>query len=85
MASKFPLGYLSNMEINYLYGMDFPSQLKLLPTYELRSKLSHIPTLIDFDMDENYVQPINPKYFDISDFSKLNITSTDKHFFHFSC
>ena len=60
--------------------MDFPSQLKLLPTYELRSKLSHIPTLDDFDMDENYVQSINSKSFDISDFSKLNITSIDKHF-----
>ena len=29
---------------------------------------------------ENCVQSINSKYFDISDFSKLNITSTDKHF-----
>ena len=80
MASKFPSGYLSTMEINDLYGLDFPSQLKLLPSYELRSKLSHVPTLDDFDMDENYVQSINSKYFDISDFSKLNITSTDKHF-----
>ena len=47
MASKFPLGYLSNMEINDLHGLDFPSQL---PTYELRLKLSHIPNLDDFDI-----------------------------------
>ena len=58
MPSKFPLGYLSNMEINDLHDLDFPSQSNLLPTYELRSKLSHIPTLDDFDMDENYVQSI---------------------------
>ena len=59
MTSKFPLGYLSNMETNDMHGLDFPSQLKLLPTYELRAKLSHIPTLHDFDMDENYAQSIN--------------------------
>ena len=87
IASKFPLGYLSNMKVNYLYGLDFPSQLKLLPTYELQStKLSHIPTLADFDMEQNYVQSMNSKYFDIPDFSQHDITSTDKHFsiFHVS-
>ena len=59
MASKFPLGSLSNMEINDLHGLDFPSQSKLLPIYELRSKLAHSPTLDNFDMDENYVQSIH--------------------------
>ena len=47
------------MEVNDLYGLDFPSQLQLLPSYELRSKLSHIPTLDDFDIDENYVQLVS--------------------------
>ena len=75
MASKFPFGYLSKIELHDLYGLDLPSQLKLLPSYELRSKLSHIPNLDNFDMDENDVQLlIGSKYFDISDFSKSNFS-----------
>ena len=44
------------------------------PFNELRSKLSHIPNLDNFDMDENDVQSISSKYFDISDFSKSNFS-----------
>ena len=36
MASKFPFVYLSKMELNDIYGLDFPSQLQLLPSYEQR-------------------------------------------------
>ena len=44
------------MELNDLYGLYFPSQLQLLLSYEIRSELSHISTLDDFDIDENYEQ-----------------------------
>ena len=58
MASKFPFSHLSKIELSDLCGLDFPSQLQLLPNYELRSKLSQIPTLDNFDLDENYLQSI---------------------------
>ena len=80
MAFKFPFSHLSKIELNDLYGLDFPSQLQLLPNYELRSKISHIPTLDNFDLDENYVQSINPNDFDILDLQKLNDTVSRKHF-----
>ena len=48
MGSKFPFGYLSEIELHDLYGLNFPSQLQLLPSYELRSKLSHISILDNF-------------------------------------
>ena len=67
------------MELNDLYGLDFPSQPQLLPSYELRSKLSHIPTLNNFDIDENYVQSISSKYYDISELSKFH-SSKNKNF-----
>ena len=35
MAAKFPFTHSTNMELNDLYGLDFPSQLQLLPSYEL--------------------------------------------------
>ena len=74
MASRFPFGYLSKIELHDLYGLDFPSQLQLLPSYVLRSKPSHIPTLDNFDIDESDVQSISSKYFEISDFSKSNFS-----------
>ena len=80
MASKFPFGDLSKIELNDLYGLDFPSQLQLLPNYEHRSKLSHVPTLDKFDLDENYVQSINSKYFDIPEIAKLSTALSGKSF-----
>ena len=71
LASKFSFGYLSKLELNDLFGIDLPSQLELLPSYELRPKPSQIPNLNDFDIEENYVQTINLKYYDLHDFNNL--------------
>ena len=60
------------MELLDLNGTDLPSQLSLLPSYDIRSKLQTIPTLNDFDIDENYLQAIDSKYYDITDFMSLN-------------
>ena len=50
-----------------------PSQLSLLVPYETHSKLTKLPNLGDFDLDENLVHIINSKYYvtqDISDLSR---------------
>ena len=70
MAIKFPFGYLAEMELSDLHHLDLPSQLQLLPSHELRSKLSHIPSLDNFDLDENYIQTINSEYVDLPNFAK---------------
>ena len=59
------------MELNDFNGLDVPSQLKLLPSYELRSKLSRIPNLDDFDIEENHIRAVNSNYYDLRDFIKL--------------
>ena len=74
IASKFPFGYLSLIELNKLYGVDLPSQLELLSSYKIRSKLSKLPNLDDYDTDENYIQAINSKYMDQLNFNKLTST-----------
>ena len=79
LSAKFPFGLLTKMELYDLYGVDLPSQVKLLPSYELRSKLSQIPSLDNFDIDENYLQTISSNYFDITDFSNT-FSSLIKHF-----
>ena len=87
-----PFGYLSSMEFNDFNGLDLPSQLKLLPSYELRSKLSRLPNLDDFDVEENHIRAVNSNYYDLHDFIELtnslkkclslfhvNIRSLSKH------
>ena len=74
MASKFPFGYLSKIELNELYGIDLPSQLELLPSFEIRSKLPQISNLDNYDIDENFIQSINSKYMDQLAFNKLTST-----------
>ena len=69
LTVKFPFGLLTKMELYDLYGVDLPSQVKLLPSYELHSQLSQIPSLDNFDIDENYVQTISSNHFDIAGFS----------------
>ena len=74
MASKFPFGYLSKIELSELYGVDLPSQLEFLPSFEIRSKLSQIPYLDDYDIDETFVQSINSKSMDQLAFNRLTST-----------
>ena len=76
MASKFPFGYLSKIELNELYGVDLPSQLELLPSFEIRSKVSQIPNLDDYDINENFVQSINSKYMYMDQLAFNKLTST---------
>ena len=75
-AEIFPSGYSSSSELLDLFGIDLPSQLALLPTFETRSKLSNLPDLNDFDMDENLIHTIDSvyhsEYYEIPEFSKLN-------------
>ena len=73
--------HLSKMELNALYDLDIPSQLKLLPSYELRSKLTYIPSLENFDLYENYVQAI---YYDSPEFYELYSFLSGKTFSYMS-
>ena len=74
IASNFPFGCLSIIDLNELYGVDLPSQLELLPSYKIRSNLSKLSNLDDYDIDENYIQAINSKYMDQLNFNKLSST-----------
>ena len=75
-ADNFPYGYLSSSELLDLYGIDLPSQLSLLPSYDVRSKLNKMPNMSDFDVDENLAHTIDSRYFEISDLSKMQCTDS---------
>ena len=71
----FPFGFLSKTELCDLVGVDLPSQLDLLSSFEIASKLTNLPNLNSCDLDENLVQTINSSYHKIGDLPKLNISS----------
>ena len=58
-AGIFPFGLLSKFELPDLYGIDLPSLVQTLPCFETRSKLTELPNMSDFDIDENLISTIS--------------------------
>ena len=81
-AELFSFGIESNLELLDLYIIDISSHFKTLPSYEIRSRLSKLPNLQDFDIYENFIQSINSHYFSLSELSKLSKARNDFSLFH---
>ena len=90
-ANIFPFSFLSRSELLHMNGVDLPSQLTNLLPLEISSRLNNLPSLNDFDLDENLVHSIDSKYHKISELSSMktnktlslfhvNIRSLIKHF-----
>ena len=62
-AEIFPFCLLSKLELLDLYGIDLPSHLETLPSFETRSKLVNLRNLNDFDIAENVINAVNSKYY----------------------
>ena len=67
-AEIFPFGLLSKLELLDLYGINLPSHLETLPSFETCSKLVNLPDLNDFDIDENVINAVNSQYYSITEF-----------------
>ena len=76
----FPFGFLSKTELFDLLGVDLPSQVELLPSFENTSKLTNLPNLSSCNLDENFVETINSKYYKAYELGKLNVTSEINNF-----
>ena len=79
-AEIYPFGLLSKTELCDLLGVDLPSQIESLPSFEIVSKLTNLPNLNSFDIDENLIQAINSKYYKVHDLAKLNINNQSNNF-----
>ena len=58
----FPFGVLSELELLDLYGIDLPSHLHTLLSFETRSKLENLLHMNAFDIDDNIVNTIYSMY-----------------------
>ena len=81
-ADQFPFGLESNIELFDLYGIDLPFLVNSLPSTDIRSKLSSLPSLGDFDINENYIHSVNSHYFNVSEISMLKVTNQDQDQLH---
>ena len=78
----YPYFFLDKSEMLDLNGIDLPSQLNFLESYEIKSKLTNMPNLHDFDMDDNLNHKVNSKYYDIIDFPQIKNNSHAFSMFH---
>ena len=81
-SQSIPLFFLDKSELLELNAIDLPSQLSSLESYKLISKLTHMPSLQDFDMDENLIHKVNSKYYDIINFTMVNKNPNSLLMFH---
>ena len=81
-AHTSPFFFLDKHEILDLNGIDLHSHLKLLESYDFKSKLKSMPNLQEFDMDENLINKVNSDYYDLINFPKIRTTAG--FFFYFS-
>ena len=76
----FPFGFLSERELCDLIRVDLPSQLDLLPSFEVASRLTNLPNLNSCDLDENLMQTISSSYHKIGKLPKVNMKSHSHNF-----
>ena len=73
-AEIFPFGLLSKFELLDLYGVDLPSLVETLPSFETRSRLTKLPNMSDFGIDENLISTISSRYYDLNKINKIKLT-----------
>ena len=79
-AEIFPFGLLSKTELCDLLEVELPFQIESLPSSEIVSKLSNLPNLNSFDIDENLIQTINSKYYKVQELANLNANKQSNNF-----
>ena len=81
-AEIFPFGLLSKLELLDLYGVDLPSHLHTLPSFETLSKLVNLPNMNDFDIDNNNINIGNSKYHSLDEINKIKLPRQNISIFH---
>ena len=81
-ASIFPLGYLSNHELNSFNVSDSMEIANMIPEFEAISVALKSNNLASNDIDENLIDRINSKYYTIDEFTKIKSVKKSFNIFH---
>ena len=77
-----PFCSLTNEFLLNVYDLEIPSHVDQLPSFESISRLTSLPNLSDFDIDENLQHSIDSRYFTLSEISHLDSHSGDLSILH---
>ena len=81
--SIFPFGSIENKVLSNLFDFDKPSVVDSLPSLEITSRLTNLPNLQDYDIDEHLPSNIDSSYHTIQELSNyLETSPTDLSFLH---
>ena len=78
----FPFGQLDNDELSNLHDFDFPSFVDSTPSFEITSRLTNLPNLGDYNIDEHLPSNVNSSYHTLQDLSTLSTSDNDFSLFH---
>ena len=81
-ALMFPFGAVDNEVLSNLFDIDIPSFVDSVPSFEVTSQLTNLPSLQDYDVDEHLSSAINSNYHTIQDLSNSNISRKDFSLLH---
>ena len=80
--SLFPFSDLNDEDVLRLGGVDVPSSIDHLPSFEIISNLTALPNLSDFDLDVHFPQLIDSRYFEIPELSGIDDDEDDLFILH---
>ena len=79
MLKYFNLEYYPNFD---LYGIDLQSLVETLPCFKTWSKLTKLPNMRDFDIDENLISTKSCWYYDLNEINKIKLTRQNVSVLH---
>ena len=80
--SIFPFGSIENEALSNLFNVDKPSVADSLPSFEITSRLTNLPNLQDYDIDEHLPSNVDSSYHTIQELSTSETSPTDLFFLH---
>ena len=80
--SIFPFGSIENEALSNLFNFDNSSVVDSLPSFEITSRLTNLPNLQDYDIDEHLPSNIDSSYHTIQELSTSETSPTDLSFLH---
>ena len=80
--SIFPFGSIENEALANLFNFDKPSVVDSLPSFEITSRLTNLPNLQDYDIDEHLPSNIDSSYHTIQELSTSETSPIDLSFLH---
>ena len=81
-GSIFPFGSIENETLLNLFDFDKPSFVDTLPSFDDTTRLTNLPNLQDYDIDEQLPSNIDSSYHTIQDFSTFDNSPTDLSLLH---